>query len=87
MIGNSGSGKSTLARALLGYWTPMVGEVRLDGATLNQYNPDELGAHIGYLPQTVTLFDGTVSENIARMAGAPMTPPWSRRPSGPMRMT
>ncbi|MCX7645400.1 MAG: type I secretion system permease/ATPase [Rhodobacteraceae bacterium] len=68
VIGPSGSGKSTLARALLGYWPAAEGEVRLGGATLDQYDPAALGRHIGYLPQTVTLFTGTVAENIARMA-------------------
>ncbi|MCQ0090458.1 type I secretion system permease/ATPase [Roseovarius sp. M141] len=71
VIGSSGSGKSTLARALLGYWPPAAGEVRLGGATLEQYDPDRLGQHIGYLPQSVTLFAGTVTENIARMALKP----------------
>ena len=71
VIGLSGSGKSTLARALLGIWPVAGGEIRLDGATLDQYDPDTLGRHIGYLPQGVTLFAGTVSENIARMAEAP----------------
>ena len=71
VIGNSGSGKSTLARALLGYWPALAGEIRLGGATLDQYNPEQLGRHIGYLPQTVTLFQGTVAENIARMATKP----------------
>ncbi len=71
VIGLSGSGKSTLARTILGYWQPLSGEVRLGGATLDQYNPENLGKHIGYLPQTVTLFSGTVSENIARMAQSP----------------
>lgn len=68
VIGRSGSGKSTLARALLGLWPVLNGEVRLGGATLNQYDPDELGRHIGYLPQKISLFDGTIAENIARMA-------------------
>lgn len=68
VIGRSGSGKSTLARALLGVWPAASGEIRLGGATLNQYDPDELGRHIGYLPQKITLFDGTLAENIARMS-------------------
>ena len=71
VIGPSGSGKSTLARALIGAWPVAAGKVRLDGATLDQYPPDVLGGYIGYLPQRVTLFDGTVAENIARLAPAP----------------
>lgn len=71
VIGLSGSGKSTLARALLGFWPLAAGEVRLGGATLDQYDPDTLGRHIGYLPQSVSLFTGTVAENIARMEAAP----------------
>jgi PrtD family type I secretion system ABC transporter len=71
VIGRSGSGKSTLARALVGYWQPAAGEIRLGGATLDQYDPNRLGEHIGYLPQAVTLFPGTVAENIARMAPSP----------------
>ncbi len=71
VIGRSGSGKSTLAKALLGLWHPAVGEIRLGGATLDQYDPTDLGQHIGYLPQTVTLFNGTVAENIARMSENP----------------
>jgi ATP-binding cassette subfamily C protein len=66
IIGPSASGKSTLARALVGVWPVLRGELRLDGATLDQW-PDEVrGAMIGYLPQDVELFDGTVAENIAR---------------------
>jgi ATP-binding cassette, subfamily C, bacterial len=67
VIGPSGSGKSSLARALTGVWRPAVGRIRLDGATLDQYDPDVLGSYIGYLPQRVTLFDGTIAENIARL--------------------
>ncbi|SFE32632.1 type I secretion system permease/ATPase [Roseivivax sediminis] len=71
VIGPSGAGKSTLARALTGVWRPAGGKIRLDGATLDQYGPDVLGEHIGYLPQRVTLFDGTIAENIARLSQAP----------------
>ncbi len=66
LIGPSASGKSTLARALVGVWPTLRGEVRLDGATLDQWDADALGPHIGYLPQDVELFEGTVAENIAR---------------------
>ncbi|GAA4220370.1 type I secretion system permease/ATPase [Sagittula sp. NFXS13] len=71
VIGPSGSGKSTLARALTGIWRPAGGKIRLDGASLDQYGPDVLGHHIGYLPQRVTLFDGTIAENIARLSPQP----------------
>ncbi|MCA8882962.1 MAG: type I secretion system permease/ATPase [Rhodobacteraceae bacterium] len=67
VIGPSGAGKSTLAKVLTGAWTPAGGTVRLDGATLDQYEPDALGRYVGYLPQKVQLFDGTVAENIARL--------------------
>jgi ABC-type protease/lipase transport system fused ATPase/permease subunit len=70
VIGPSGAGKSTLARALTGVWRPAGGKVRLDGAALDQYGND-LGNHIGYLPQRVTLFDGTIAENIARLSDQP----------------
>lgn len=71
VIGPSGSGKSTLARAITGVWSPAGGAIRLDRATLDQYDPDVLGKLIGYLPQSVTLFDGTVAENIARLDPSP----------------
>ncbi len=67
VIGPSGAGKSTLARALTGVWRCAGGKIRLDGATIDQYDPDMLGRHVGYLPQKVTLFDGTLAENIARL--------------------
>lgn len=71
VIGPSGSGKSTLARAIVGVWRPAAGKVKLDRAALDQYDIDALGSYIGYLPQRVTLFDGTVAENIARLKGNP----------------
>lgn len=71
IIGTSGAGKSTLARALTGVWKPAGGKIRLDGAALDQYDPDVLGQYIGYLPQRVQLFEGTVKENIARMSMSP----------------
>jgi ATP-binding cassette subfamily C protein len=71
VIGTSGAGKSTLARALTGLWRPAGGWIRLDGATLDQYDPDRLGSLVGYLPQRVTLFDGTIAENIARLSPDP----------------
>lgn len=71
VIGPSGAGKSTLAKALTGVWKPSAGQIRLDGATLDQYDPDMLGQIIGYLPQTVNLFEGTLAENIARLEQNP----------------
>jgi PrtD family type I secretion system ABC transporter len=69
VIGPSAAGKTTLARALVGAWLPMPrgGSIRLDGAALDQYDGAALGLDIGYLPQTIELFDGTVAENIARL--------------------
>ncbi len=68
IIGPSGSGKSTLSRALVGIWPPARGSIRLDGAALNQWDPEALGPSIGYLPQGVDLFDGTIAENISRFS-------------------
>lgn len=71
VIGSSGAGKSTLAKALTGNWQPMGGKIRLDGAALDQYDSDVLGRYFGYLPQRITLFDGTIAENIARLDPSP----------------
>jgi ATP-binding cassette subfamily C exporter for protease/lipase len=66
VLGASGSGKSTLARVLLGIWPHSSGQVLLDGQGIGKWNRMELGPHIGYLPQDIELFDGTIAENIAR---------------------
>ncbi|MFJ7436426.1 type I secretion system permease/ATPase [Methylorubrum thiocyanatum] len=72
IIGPSASGKSSLVRALVGVWPPVRGKVRFDGAALDQWSSGDLGPHIGFLPQEVELFAGTVAENIARFEpGAP----------------
>lgn len=66
VIGPSASGKSTLARVMVGVWPAAVGTVRLDGADIHQWDKDQLGPHIGYLPQDIELFGGSIAENIAR---------------------
>ena len=70
VIGPSASGKSSLARLLVGLWMPDRGSVRIDGATFEQWDPDDIGPYIGYLPQEVALLSGTVAQNIARFDGA-----------------
>lgn len=71
VIGPSGAGKSTLARIITGVWRAAGGKIRLDGASLDQFDPAVLGKHVGYLPQRVQLFDGTIAENIAGLAVEP----------------
>ena len=66
IIGPSASGKSTLVRSLVGLWPTFAGAILLDGARLDQWHPEDLGRHIGYLPQNVELFAGTVKQNISR---------------------
>ncbi|MFN3953971.1 MAG: type I secretion system permease/ATPase [Pararhodobacter sp.] len=71
VIGPSGAGKSSLARAVIGAWPPAAGKVRIDGIALDQFEPDALGRLIGYLPQRISLFDGTIADNIARLDPEP----------------
>lgn len=68
IVGPSAAGKSTLARAIVGVWAPHAGKVTLDGTSIDQWSPEALGPSIGYLPQDVQLFDGTIAENIARFS-------------------
>jgi PrtD family type I secretion system ABC transporter len=71
VIGPSGVGKTSLVRNIVGIWPPVRGTIRLDGATLSQWDPERLGPHIGFVSQGVELFEGTIAENIARMAVKP----------------
>jgi ATP-binding cassette subfamily C protein len=86
IIGPSASGKTSLARLIVGVWPPVRGKVRLDGAALDQWSPEALGRHIGYLPQGVELFDGTIAENISRFEEA-RPKRLSPRPSRPRCMS
>src|SRR5262245_61640997 len=70
ILGASAAGKSSLAKALVGIWPAATGSVRLDGAAIERWDPDDLGRYVGYLPQDVALFDGTVATNIARFDDA-----------------
>jgi ATP-binding cassette subfamily C protein len=71
IVGPSGSGKTSLVRVLTGAWPAARGKVRIDGATLDQWAPEVLGPNVGYVSQAIELFDGTIAENIARMAPMP----------------
>src|SRR5262245_2919538 len=71
IIGPSASGKTSLARIIVGVWQPIRGRIRLDNAALDQWSPDAFGRHVGYLPQDVELFDGTIAENISRFESPP----------------
>jgi ATP-binding cassette subfamily C protein len=71
IIGPSGSGKSSLVRGLVGAWRPLAGRIKLDGAALDQWSSERLGRYVGYLPQDVELFAGTVAANIARFDPEP----------------
>jgi ATP-binding cassette subfamily C protein EexD len=74
IMGASGAGKSSLARALLGIWPPRSGSVRLDDVDISQWNREELGPHLGYLPQDIELFEGSIAQNIARFGE--LNPDW-----------
>lgn len=73
IIGLSGSGKSSVARALVGVWPALAGEIRLDGSLLTHFDPERLGQTIGYMPQAVELFDGTIADNISHFQPEPDT--------------
>ena len=66
VIGPSAAGKSSFAKSVVGVWKPAYGHIRIDGADIGQYNTDDLGRHIGYLPQDIELFEGTIAANISR---------------------
>ena len=85
VIGPTASGKSSLARMLVGVWTPVRGTIRLDGASVDQWSPEALGRHIGYLPQDVELFPGNVAQNIARFEDPPDPGSRPRRGAGGRR--
>jgi ATP-binding cassette subfamily C protein EexD len=70
LIGPSGSGKTSLAKTILGLWPVAAGKVIIDKAEISQYNKDELGHHIGYLPQDIELFEGSIADNISRFQEA-----------------